>query len=179
MEPKKYLYKLALAVSKRSGISISTCQVVIPALFDEMRYMLCEGQYRCVSVESFGTLTVKELPKRHYNRWFPDGHVEAVDLPNKLTLKFLPSHNMRQEVEQSKFDPSRHAFALHPDDHPLRTRRAVGSKAKKPNGFRGIDGFVKKDERLEHPQSIRILGDNQEPWQTEANTKEDTFGTQV
>ncbi len=162
MEPKKYLYKLALAVSKRSGINIATCQVVIPALFDEMRYMLCEGRYRCVTVESFGTLTVKELPKRHYNRRFPDGHVEVVGLPNKLTLKFLPSRNMRQEVEQSKFDPSRQAFALHPDDHPLRTRRAVGGKATNPNVFRGIVGCVKKDERLEHPQSIRILGERQD-----------------
>lgn len=161
MEPKKYLYKLALAVSKRSGISVATCQVVIPALFDEMRYMLCEGQYRCVTVESFGTLTVKELPKRHYKRRFPDGHVEDVELPHKLVSKFLPSHNMRLEVEQSKYDDSRHAFTLHPEDHPLRTRRAVGSKAKTPNAFRGIEGYVKKDERLEYPQSIRILGESQ------------------
>lgn len=159
MQPKKYLYKLALAVSKRSGISVATCQVVIPALFDEMRYMLCEGQYRCVTVESFGTLTVKELPKRHYNRRFTDGHVETVELPSKLTLKFLPSSHMRQEVERSKYDPSRHAFTLHPDDHPLRTRRAVGSKAKKANGFRGIEGGVKKDGRQGRPQSIGTLGE--------------------
>lgn len=158
MQPKKYLYKLALAVSKRSGISINTCQVVLPALFDEIRYRLAEGDFRCITVESFGTLTVKELPKRHYNRRFSDGHVERVDLPNKYVVKFLPSHNMRMEVEASKFDPTRHSFVLHPDDHPLRTRRILGKKPKQRNAFMGIEGQVENKERLEHPQQIRILG---------------------
>ena len=158
MEPKKYLYRLAQAVSKRSGISIATCQVVLPALFDEMRYMLCEGQYRCVTVESFGTLTVKERPSRHYRRRFPDGTSEIIELPPKLIVKFLPTRNLRHEVETSHFDPTRQSFVIHPDDHGIRTRRAVKSKAKKRDTFFGIDGFVKRDSPVpEHPKRIRII----------------------
>ena len=86
MEPKKYLYQLALAVSKRSGISINTCQVVLPALFDELRYMLCEGRYRVVTIESFGILAVRELPQRHYTRRYSNGITQVVDLPPKLVV---------------------------------------------------------------------------------------------
>ena len=158
MEPKKYLHKLAQAVSRRSGISINTCLVVLPALFDEMRYMLCEGDYRCVTVESFGTLTVKERPRRHYRRLFPDGTSQLIELPPKLIVKFLPTANLRREVEQSRFDPTRQSFVIHPDDHGIRTRKAVKSKAKKHDMFFAIDGVVKRDEPVpDHPKRIRII----------------------
>lgn len=159
MEPSKYLYKLARAVSKRSGICVVTCQVVIPALFDEMRYMLCEGQPRCVSVESFGSLVVKKTPSSRFNRRTPDGHVETVEIPSKLTVKYLPSRHMRLEVEQSKYDSTRHAFALHSDDHPLRTRRAVGSKTRKSTESNGIEGRTNGEEQQKCPQE-RVLGGN-------------------
>lgn len=161
MEPKKYLHKLAQAVSKRSGISINTCLVVLPALFDEMRYMLCEGDYRCVTVESFGTLTVKERPRRHYRRLFPDGTSQLIELPPKLIVKFLPTANLRREVEHSRFDPTRQSFVIHPDDHGIRTRKAVRSKAKRSDVFFAIDGVVKRDGPVpDNPHSIHIIRGN-------------------
>lgn len=151
MEPKKYLYKLAQSVSKRSGISIATCQVVLPALFDELRYTLCEGKYRCVAIESFGTLIVKELPRRHYTRRNPDGTTYQVELPAKFVVKFLPTRNLRHEVESSRYDPSRQSFTIHPEDHGIRTRKAIGSKAKKRKAFFAMDGYVQRDEHVEPP----------------------------
>ena len=59
MCPKSHrLRKLASAVSKRSGISLQTLEVAIPAIFDEIRHQLAEGdQY--VIIESFGTFDVE------------------------------------------------------------------------------------------------------------------------
>lgn len=162
MQPKKYLYKMAQAVSKRSGISINTLLVALPAIFDEMRYTLCEGKYRCITIESFGVLSVKERPQRHYTRRFPDGHTENIDLPPKLVIKFSPSRNMRLEVEASKYDPTRQSFVLHPDDHPLRTRLKIEPKPKK-KAFNiddmALRGTVVKDGKGTTPtdNSINIV----------------------
>lgn len=131
MEPKRYLHALAQAVSKRSGIAIATLEVAIPALFDEIRQTLAEGRYRCVSVESFGTFTVKMVPSRHYTRRFPDGHTEVIELPEKLRVQFLPSRNLRNEVEASHFDPTRESFVCHPDDRPLKFRKSIPDPYKK------------------------------------------------
>lgn len=145
MEPKKYLYQLAQAVSKRSGISINTCQVVLPALFDELRYMLCEGRYRVVTIESFGTLAVRELPQRHYTRRYSNGITQVVDLPPKLVVKFTPTRNLRNEVQASRFDPTRQSFSVHPDDHPIRTRKRIDSKPRKKKVQMNMEGNVVND----------------------------------
>lgn len=145
MFPKKYLHELASAVSKRSGVSVATCEVVLPALFDEMRYMLCEGRYRCVTVESFGTLAVRERPPRHYKRVLPDGTTQNVHLDSHLVVKFSPTRNLRREVEASRFDPTRQSFVVHPDDHPLRTRKMIDYRPKKKKAIPMV-GFVEKDK---------------------------------
>ena len=151
MEPKKYLYQLALAVSKRSGISINTCQVVLPALFDELRYMLCEGRYRVVTIESFGTLAVRELPQRHYTRRYSNGITQVVDLPPKLVVKFAPTRNLRNEVQASRFDSTRQSFVVHPDDHPIRTRKCIEAKPRKKRVQMNIEGNVVND--VQRPNS--------------------------
>lgn len=148
MQPKKYLHKMAQAVSQRSGISIATLEVALPAIFDEIRQTLCEGKWRAVSIESFGSLTVKRVPQRHYTRRFKDGHTEVVELPEKLTVKFLPSRNLRREVDASKFDPTRQSFVVHPDDHPLKIRKSIEPRKKKPFNIdnMGLRGNVVKEQ---------------------------------
>ena len=140
MEPKKYLYQLAQAVSKRSGISINTCQVVLPALFDELRYMLCEGRYRVFTIESFGTLAVRELPQRHYTRRYANGITQVVDLPPKLVVKFTPTRNL-----------TRQSFVVHPDDHPIRTRKRIEAKPRKKRVQMNMEGNVVND--VQRPNS--------------------------
>lgn len=162
MEPKKYLYRLALAVSKRSGISIATCQVVLPALFDEMRYMLCEGNYRCVTVESFGTLVVRQRPARHYKRIEKDGTTRMVELPPRLIVKFLPANNLKREVAESHFDPTHKAFALFPGEHGIRVRKAIESKGKKKRIFIAMDGLVELDNPKDSNLRSRVVMGKQE-----------------
>lgn len=156
MQPKVYLYKLAQAVSKRCGISLATCQVVLPALFDEMRYTLCEGKYRCITVESFGTFIVKEIPQRHYTRRLPDGTTQLVDLPPHLQVAFKPTRNLRYEVEQSKFDPTRESFVVHPDDHPIRTRKSIDHRPKKKPNIH-MQGSVVLDKPKGNNHQVKIL----------------------
>lgn len=157
MQPKKYLHQLALAVSRRSGISVATCMVVLPALFDEMRQTLAEGRWRAVSVESFGSLIVRQKPLRHYTRRFPDGHTEVVELQPVLRVSFMPSRNLRREVETSTFDPTRKSFEVHPDDRPLRVRKKIDAPRKAFTGH--IAAPVKKDVKSDHPDnSVKLLG---------------------
>lgn len=158
MQPKKYLYKLSQAVSKRCGISIATCQVVLPALFDEMRFALCEGDYRCVAVESFGSFIVKQLPKRHYNRRQPDGSVHLIDLPPRLQVTFKPTRNLRREVEASRYDPTRESFVCHPDDHPIRARKSIMVKTKKLVNINMV-GSVQHDTKApkNYDHKVKIL----------------------
>ena len=158
MQPKKYLYKLAQAVSKRCGISLATCQVVLPALFDEMRQTLCEGKYRCVTVESFGSFVVRQRPARHYKRIEKDGTTRLVELPSGLIVKFLPANNLKREVAESRFDPTHEAFSLFPGEHGIRVRKAIESKSKKRQKlFIGLDGMVEIDNPEDSKFRSRVV----------------------
>ena len=110
MLPKKYLRKFAAAVVKRSGICQATVEQVLPAIFDEIRYQLCEGQYPCVPIESFGTFAVITKPEREYP-YNHKGVKKIVHLPAKKVLKFAPTKNLQREVDAGQYDPSRSAFS--------------------------------------------------------------------
>ena len=119
MIPKSYLTKLASAVSKRSGICQATVEQVLPAVFDEIRYQLCEGPWPCVPIESFGTFAITEKPERQYK---VRGKDEWKTLPPKKFIKFSPTRNFNCEMVAGQFDESRRSFSRHPQDPPIRTR---------------------------------------------------------
>lgn len=158
MSPKTYLHKLAQAVSRRSGISVNTCLVLLPALFDEMRQTLCEGRYRCVTVENFGSFVVRQRPARHYRRLKKDGTSHLVELPPRLIVKFVPTRNLKNEVELSKFDPTRESFTIYPGERGIRVRKAIESKAKKKRKvFIGLDGMVEADNPEDSKLRSRVV----------------------
>jgi nucleoid DNA-binding protein len=122
MEPKTFLNKFTAGVVRRSGICKATCLAVIPAVFDEMRYLLCEEKYPCIPIESFGTFAVIDIPERE-RRYTYKGANEIHVLPAVKRLKFAPTKNMQREIEGCHFDPTRHSFTKHPDDRPIRKRK--------------------------------------------------------
>lgn len=123
------LTRMARKISKRSGIALPTVEEVLKAAFDEWRQELTEGS-GIVVVESFGTMSVKEVPARSYHYYRPEKGIDRmVPLPAKRTLKFTPTRNMRRELEQRRFDPTRKSFFRHPDDP--RNRYSSQSKYKK------------------------------------------------
>ena len=124
MLPKTYLQKFAAAIVKRSGIARPTVEAVLPHVFDEIRYQLCEGQNPCVPVESFGTFAVIDVPERE-RKYTYKGKNEIHRLPATKRLKFKPTSNMKREIDAGKFDPSRKSFSRHPDDPKIRKRAAM------------------------------------------------------
>lgn len=141
MGPKTYLNKLAKLVSKRSGICIATCEQVIPALFDEIRYQLCEGDCRCVPIESFGTFGVVDIPEREYPYDYK-GVKKMRRLPAKKRMKFYSARHMRLEIESSHCDTSRQAFVRHPDDPPIRKLNAMRYRSMKTKVHKGRMRFI-------------------------------------
>ena len=121
MLPKEYLTKFAAAVVKRSGIARPTVEAVLPHVFDEIRYQLCEGQYPCVPIEGFGTFAVIDMPERK-RRYTYKGKNEIHVLPAKKKLKFTPTCNMKREIDAQRFDPTRRSFWHHPQDPKIRKR---------------------------------------------------------
>ena len=120
MYPKQYLQKFAAAVVRRSGIARPTVEAVLPHIFDEIRYILTEGD-QCVPVEGFGTFAVIEKPERT-RRYTYKGKNEVHTLPAKKVLKFTPTKNMKREVDAGRFDPTRKSFWHHPEDPKIRKR---------------------------------------------------------
>ena len=122
MLPKQYLQKLAAAVSKRSGICQATVETVLPALFDEIRYQLIEGQRPCVPIDSFGTFAVVDVPERERRYVYKDTD-EVRHYPATKRLKFRPAYNMKRELDRGEYDPTRHSFSRHPQDPIIRKRQ--------------------------------------------------------
>lgn len=122
MQPKTYLTKFAAAVVKRSGIARPTVEALLPFVFDEIRYQLCEGSYPCIPIEGFGTFAVIDMPERK-RRYTYKGKNEIHVLPAKKKLKFAPTRNMKREIEAGRFDPTRRSFTRHPQDPPIRKRQ--------------------------------------------------------
>ena len=121
MRPANYRNHFISAVVRRSGICRATVEQVLPAVFDEIRCQLSEGA-RCVPIESFGTFAVVDIPERT-RRYTYKGADEVRTLEPTQRLKFLPTKNMRREVTEGRFDPSRQSFHRHPDDPAIRTRK--------------------------------------------------------
>ena len=129
MSPGKYKGILIAAVVKRSGICRATVEQVLAATFDEIRFQMAEGS-ECVPIQSFGTFAVVDYPERQY-RCMKDGQPVVRTTPAKRRFKFAPTKNMRREIEQRRFDPSRQSFHQHPDDPFIRTRRSLQYKGSK------------------------------------------------
>lgn len=135
---------MARRVSKRSGICVPTTEVVLQALIDEWREVLCEGD-GTVLICSFGTFTIKEVPARsyHYNR--PDMGIDEIrQLPPKRQVKFIPTRNFAREVQNEKVDPTRKSFYRHPDDPGMRYRCSVRYKQNDLPVFKGRTKYEKK-----------------------------------
>ena len=122
MLPKSYLQRLAANIVKRSGIARPTVEALLPHVFDEIRFQLTEGEYPCVPIEGFGTFAVVDIPERT-RRYTYNGADELRTLPPKKQLKFAPTRNMKREVNQGRFDPTRRSFTHHPDDPAIRKRQ--------------------------------------------------------
>lgn len=145
MQPKEYLTRLSAAVVKRSGICQATVEQVLPALFDEIRYQLCEGRYKCVPIESFGTFGVVDIPERQHHYTYK-GADEMRTLPPTKRLKFYPTRNLRLEMLAMQFDPTRRSFRRHPDDPPIRKRTKMVYQPNKHGVFKGATQLIKKQE---------------------------------
>lgn len=152
MFPKTYMKKFAAAVVKRSGISKATVEAVLPHVFDEIRYQLTEGSYPCVPIESFGTFAVINRPEHEYLYNY-HGANEVRTVPARRQLKFVPTRNMKREVEQGLFDPTRHSFSWHPDDPKIRKRNDMRYKKGKfydrEKGAYAKPLYKRKGERVE------------------------------
>lgn len=120
MQPKQYLQKFAADIVKRSGIARPTVEALLPHVFDEIRYILTEGN-QCVPIEGFGTFAVIDKPERR-RRYTYKGKNEVHVLPAKKVLKFAPTKNMKREIDAGKFDPTRKSFWHHPQDPKIRKR---------------------------------------------------------
>ena len=140
--PKVYLQKLAAAVTKRCGICQATVEQVLPAVFDEIRYQLIEGKYPCVPIESFGTFALIDVPEREH-RYTYKGANEIHHLPACKRLKFAATRNMRREIDEGRFDPTRKSFSRHPKDPPIRKRKELGYRADRKNIYKSATNYIK------------------------------------
>ena len=126
MFPREIKQRLAADVSKRCGISPATVEVVLPAVFDEIRYRLIEGKYPCVPIDSFGTFGVYTKPARRYHYYRPSKGIDRwVDLPPKKVLKFVAAYNLRRELNAGEYDPTRKSFTRHPKDPMIKKRNKM------------------------------------------------------
>lgn len=129
MTPKKYFQMMVANIVQRSGIARPTVEAVLPAVFDEIRYQLCQGE-RCVPIESFGNIAVVDIPERQ-RRYTYGGRDEIRTLPPKKRIKFAPTRNLRREVDNGLFDPSRRSFSRHPHDPAIRARSHMAYNPRK------------------------------------------------
>ena len=104
-------------------------EAVLPAVFDQIRFDLTEGEL-CVYIEGFGTFAVIDIPERE-RRYTYGGRDEIRKLPPKKQLKFAPTRNLRREVTCGKFDPTRKSFSRHPQDPPIRARAHMAYNPRK------------------------------------------------
>ena len=156
MCPKSHrLRKLASAVSKRSGISLQTLEVAIPAIFDEIRHQLAEGdQY--VIIESFGTFASITIPERQ--RHYVYGDVDEVrTLPPKRKIRFAPAAGMRHDVEAGHFDTDRRSFELKVGDPKPRSRAGMLYTKGGPLHLK----YARKNRRPADPPEAAPMGEGQ------------------
>ena len=122
MIPSAFLKKFAADVVKRSGLSRPTVEAILPHVFDEIRYRLCEAKIPCIPIEGFGTFAVIDKPEHQYLYNYK-GANEVRTVPAQKVIKFAPTANLRREVKAGRFDPERRSFWRHPADKPIRRRQ--------------------------------------------------------
>lgn len=144
MTPKKYFQKFVAAVVERSGICRPTVEAVLPAVFDQIRYELSDGTL-CVPIEGFGTFAVIDIPERQ-RRYTYNGADEIRTLPPKKQLKFAPTRNLRRDVENGRFDPTRKSFSRHPKDPPARGRSHLKYNPRKKIYVAQVDKKPKNEQ---------------------------------
>ena len=149
MLPKKYFQKFAANVVKRSGISRPTVEALLPYVFDEIRYQLCEGS-KCVCIEGFGTFIAKDIPEHEFLYHRGDKR-EIHTVPFKRVVKFAPTRNLTNEVGAGRFDPMRKSFTRMPGDPMIRQRRDMRYRPAK--GYKRGEGswgepLPKKEPRI-------------------------------
>ena len=125
MLPSLYFKKFVADVVKRSGIARPTVEALLPHVFDEIRYRLCEGKTPSIQIESFGTIAVTDKPEHEYLYNYK-GANQVKTVPAKKVIKFAPARNLKREIAAGKFDPTRRSFVHNPADPPLRTRPHMG-----------------------------------------------------
>ena len=145
MLPKQFLQRFASAVVKRSGICQATVEQVLPAVFDEIRYRLVEGEYPCVPIDSFGTFAVIDVPERQFHYTYK-GADEWRTLPPQKRLKFVMTRNLKRELQEGRFDPTRRSFSRHPDDPIIRRRQQMAYHPNKHGVFKGTTFRVQSEE---------------------------------
>lgn len=145
MTPKKYFQKFVAAVVERSGICRPTVEAVLPAVFDQIRYELSEGTL-CVPVEGFGTFAVIDIPERERKYSYKRDVPEIRKLPRKKQLKFAPTRNLRRDVENGRFDPTRKSFSRHPKDPPARGRSHLKYNPRKKIYVAQVDKKPKNEQ---------------------------------
>ena len=145
MRPKQFLSRFAAGVVKRSGICQATVEAVLPAVFDEIRYQLIEGQYPCIPIDSFGTFAVVDIPEREYTSTYK-GEKRLVHLEPVRRLKFRPSYNMKRELEQGRYDPTRRSFSRHPDDPIIRKRKDMKYQPNRGGVHKGVTTTVRNPD---------------------------------
>lgn len=129
MYPKTYLNKFAAAVVKRSDICKATVEVLLPHVFDEIRYQLTEGSL-CVPIDGFGTFHVKDIPEHEFYYNYK-GADQIRTVPAKKQIKFAPTRNLTDEVNRGRYDDARTSFVRMPGDPMLRKRHDLRYKPAK------------------------------------------------
>lgn len=136
MQPYKYYQRFVAAIVQRSGLSRPTVEAVLPHVFDEIRYQLTEGSL-CVPIESFGTFHVKDVPEHEYlyNR---NNANRICIVPAKRQIKFVPTRNLRTEMEQGRYDPTRKSFVHHPKDPRISKRNDLRYRPENYDRAKGV-----------------------------------------
>ncbi len=137
MLPSLYFKKFVADIVKRSGLSRPTVEVLLPAVFDEIRYRLCEGKTPSIQIESFGTIAVVDKPEHEYLNTYK-GANQVKTVPAHKVIKFSPARNLKREIEAGSFDPSRRSFVHHPADPVLRKRQNMKYQKGRPVNARPI-----------------------------------------
>ena len=145
MMPKQVLQKFAADVTKRCGICQATVEQVLPAVFDEIRCRLVEGRYPCIPIDSFGTFAVINVPEREYMYHYK-GIRELRTLPPAKRLKFAMARNMKRELQEGRFDPTRKSFSRHPDDPIIRRRRELRYQKPRPEIYKSTTIYKKEKD---------------------------------
>ena len=136
---------MVMAIVRASGIARPTVEQVLPHAFDYIRRELVEGEKQCVAIESFGTFSIKEIPEREFHYTYK-GKSEIKHLPAKRVLKFSPTKNLKREVDERRFDPTRQSFTRHPDDPNIRLRAKFKYNKNQARVSKGKSTFFKNEE---------------------------------